>query len=290
MDPYSAEGELINIHNHFHQGQYQEVVDFDTASLSPENALPARVLQLRARIALGQSNEVLDQVKADKSSSPDLQAAAALAQLKLGNTEEAVAMVEKLAQNSGENAAVQVVGGTVLQAAGKTEEALSLLAQHQGSCTLPLLPKTRGRFADGKLLHSGRSGTDCADPSTTEQERPGVEGGDCCTKMGARQPLGQPCRVLGWLETSRRSWMPRTTPFTSRMSLTPMHRGARGTSRPSMSLKSLHRRLQHPQHAVLWRRRLLSYISVGRKRRRQRWNKLWRKSPIMPRQSPTCLS
>jgi coatomer protein complex subunit epsilon len=26
MDPYSTEGELINIHSHFHQGQYQEVV------------------------------------------------------------------------------------------------------------------------------------------------------------------------------------------------------------------------------------------------------------------------
>jgi coatomer subunit epsilon len=132
MDPYSAEGELINIHNHFHQGQYQEVVDFDTASLSPENALPARVLQLRAQIALGHAKEVLAEIRGE--SSPDLEAVAALAQFQLGNAQEAVAAVEKLVESSGDNTAVQVVGGTVLQAAGKTEEALALLSQHQGSC------------------------------------------------------------------------------------------------------------------------------------------------------------
>jgi coatomer subunit epsilon len=133
MDPYSAEGELINIHNHFHQGQFQEVVDFDTSALSSENALPARVLQLRAQIALGQAKEVLAELKTEKST-PDLQAVAALAQLELGQVEEAAAAVEKLAESSGDNVTVQVVGGTVLQAAGKTEEALALLGQHQGSC------------------------------------------------------------------------------------------------------------------------------------------------------------
>lgn len=133
MDPYSAEGELINIHNHFHQSQYQEVVDFDTSSLSAENALPARVLQLRAQVALGQAEEVLDDVAGEKV--PDLLAVAALAEQALGRSDAAVAAVEKLAASAADNRTVQIVGGTVLQAAGKSEEALALLSQHQGSRT-----------------------------------------------------------------------------------------------------------------------------------------------------------
>ncbi|KAM3476468.1 hypothetical protein MY5147_003190 [Beauveria neobassiana] len=131
MDPYSAEGELINIHNHFHQGQYQEVIDFDTSSFSPENELPARLLVLRARIALGQAQEVFADIKG--ASEPELQAVSALAQQALGKTDAPVSVVEKLAASHADNVAVQIVGGTVLQAAGKSEEALALLSQHQGS-------------------------------------------------------------------------------------------------------------------------------------------------------------
>lgn len=134
MDPYSAEGELINIHNHFHQGQYQEVVDFDTSSLSAENAVPARVIQLRARIALGQAEDVVADVQGE--SEPALQAVGALAEQALGKSDAAVKTIEKLAESdaAAEDAIVQVVGGTVLQAAGKSEEALSLLQKHSGNC------------------------------------------------------------------------------------------------------------------------------------------------------------
>ncbi|KAK4669293.1 uncharacterized protein QC763_201660 [Podospora pseudopauciseta] len=131
MDPYSAEGELINIHNHFHQGQYQEVVDYGVSTLSSENELPARVLQLRARIALGQAEDALADVTGEKE--PELQAIAALAEQALGNSDKAVGIIEKLAESAAGNTTVQVVGGTVLQAAGKSEEALALLSQHQGS-------------------------------------------------------------------------------------------------------------------------------------------------------------
>ncbi|RGP68108.1 hypothetical protein FLONG3_8282 [Fusarium longipes] len=131
MDPYSTEGELINIHSHFHQGQYQEVIDFDTSSFSPDNALPVRVLVLRARLALGQAEDVLDEVKGE--SEPELQALGALAELNLGKTDSAVQTIEKLVSSAADNTTVQVVGGTVLQAAGKSEEALALLTQHQGS-------------------------------------------------------------------------------------------------------------------------------------------------------------
>jgi coatomer protein complex subunit epsilon len=143
MDPYSAEGELINIHNHLHQGQYQEVVDFDVASLSPANALPARVLQLRASIALGQAEDVLADVQGETE--PELQAVSALANQALGNTEAAVKTVEKLAETTTDNTTVQVLGGTVLQAAGKSDEALELLGRHQGSCGFGSVSWDRGR-------------------------------------------------------------------------------------------------------------------------------------------------
>ncbi|KAL7623429.1 hypothetical protein AAE478_007111 [Parahypoxylon ruwenzoriense] len=131
MDPYSAEGELINIHNHFHQGQYQEVIDFDTSALSAENALPARVFALRARIALGQAEDVVADVQGE--SEPELAAVGALAEFTLGKTDTAVKTIEELASSAGDNQTVQVVGGIVLQAAGKSEEALALLSQHSGS-------------------------------------------------------------------------------------------------------------------------------------------------------------
>jgi coatomer protein complex subunit epsilon len=128
MDPYSAEGELVNISNHFYQGQWQEVVDFDTSIFSADNALPARVLVLRARLALGQAEDVLAEVKGAKE--PDLQAIGALAEYQLGK--DSVSKIESLPTD---NLTVQLVGGTLLQAAGRSEEALALLTQHQGSRT-----------------------------------------------------------------------------------------------------------------------------------------------------------
>ncbi|MCJ1251076.1 hypothetical protein MMC30_008307 [Trapelia coarctata] len=132
MDPMYAEGELLTIHNAFHQGQYQKVIDFDTSSLSAENALPARVLQLRAQIASGQAEEVLADIEGEDDV-PDLAAVKALALYSAGDSDTAVSEVEELAVASPENMTVQVLGGTVLQAAGKSEEALALLTKHSGS-------------------------------------------------------------------------------------------------------------------------------------------------------------
>ncbi|KAL3422977.1 coatomer subunit epsilon [Phlyctema vagabunda] len=131
MDPFSAEGELLNLHNYFHQGQWQEVIDFDTAGLSPENTLPARVLALRAQIALGQAEDVVADVQGENE--PELIAVGALADFAAGNHAKAVKTASKLAQDAGDNATVQVLAGTVLQASGSSEEALSLLSQHQGN-------------------------------------------------------------------------------------------------------------------------------------------------------------
>jgi coatomer protein complex subunit epsilon len=129
----SSATELVNIHNAFHQGQYQNVIDFDTSSFSAENALPARVLQLRAKIALGQTEEVVADVAGEEDTTPELAAVKALAQHTAGDSESALTVAEDLAEKASDNATVQVLCGTVLHAQGKTEEALALLAKHQGN-------------------------------------------------------------------------------------------------------------------------------------------------------------
>jgi coatomer protein complex subunit epsilon len=150
MDPFSAEGgtnprvpfittptnhpELINIHNALHQGQYDSVLDFDTSALSPENQLPARILKLRARIALGATDEAIAEIDADSDgdNTPDLAAVKALAQHAAGAHDAALERALKLAESFPDNASVQMLGGTVLQGNGRSEEALGLLARHQG--------------------------------------------------------------------------------------------------------------------------------------------------------------
>lgn len=108
------------------------MVDFDTAALSPENQLPARVLKLRAQISLSQTSEVLSAVSSEEDT-PDLAAVKALAQQTAGDADAALQLIQDLAENYPENATVQVLGGTVLQAQGRSEEALALLSKHQGS-------------------------------------------------------------------------------------------------------------------------------------------------------------
>jgi coatomer protein complex subunit epsilon len=131
MDPFSAEGELLNLQNYFHQGQFQEAIDFDTAGLSPDNKLPAQVLSLRAQIALGNSEDVLAEVEG--ADEVELNAVESLALSESGNESKALKIAQKLASSSPDNTTVQVLVGTVLQKAGKSEEALALLSQHQGN-------------------------------------------------------------------------------------------------------------------------------------------------------------
>ncbi|KAF2643794.1 hypothetical protein P280DRAFT_466533 [Massarina eburnea CBS 473.64] len=130
MDPYSPEGELINIHTAFHAGAYQQVLDFDTSSFSATNALPTQVLKLRSQIALGQASEVASSLA--KESTPDLVAVRLLAENALGKDvlEEVKKLVEKEGQ---ENLTVQIIGGILLEKAGETESALAVLSKHEGS-------------------------------------------------------------------------------------------------------------------------------------------------------------
>ncbi|KAI9799753.1 MAG: hypothetical protein M1833_003872 [Piccolia ochrophora] len=135
MDPLSTDPELANLSNAFHQGQYtsSSLLSPDPSNLTSETRLPARILSLRARIASGQADEALSDLKGESSSSPELAAVKALAQYSTGNTEEAVKTIEELASSASENATVQLLGGTILQVAGKSEEALALLSKHQGN-------------------------------------------------------------------------------------------------------------------------------------------------------------
>ncbi|EWC46859.1 hypothetical protein DRE_03871 [Drechslerella stenobrocha 248] len=131
MDPFSAEGELLNLHNAFFQGQYDKVVEFDTKPLSDSNQLAARVFQLRARIALGECEEVLAELEGEDE--PELAAVKAFAKFNTEELEAAVEDIEEVVKASPDNATVQVIGGIMLQRAGKTDEALALLSRHQGS-------------------------------------------------------------------------------------------------------------------------------------------------------------
>lgn len=150
MDPFSAEGgkelppfllitlesdyllELFTVHNEFYQGQYQNVMEFDDSPLSTENKIPAQVLQMRAQIANGQAEQVYARCQKE-SDVPDFAAVKALAQYSIGKTAVAIQEIESLAESSSENPTVQIIGGTLLQAEGRTDEALTLLANHQGS-------------------------------------------------------------------------------------------------------------------------------------------------------------
>lgn len=134
MDPFSAEGELVNIHTAFIQGQYPLVLsDYTPTDFSESNRLPVRVLQDRAKCALGQNDEVISSISdSEAKSTPDLAAVRIYASYLSGN-DAASTEAESLAEAAGENLTVQLLCGTILARAGKPEQALSLLQKHQGS-------------------------------------------------------------------------------------------------------------------------------------------------------------
>ncbi len=119
------------------------MVDFDTSTLSAENAIPARVLQLRAQIASGQVQRAILGIE-NEDDVPDFAAVKAFAQHTTGNSAAALRAVERLVQSASENATVQVLCATVLQAVGKNEDALALLSKHQGNLEAYGLHKDSG--------------------------------------------------------------------------------------------------------------------------------------------------
>ncbi|KAJ5729135.1 coatomer epsilon subunit-domain-containing protein [Penicillium malachiteum] len=150
MDPFSAEGGKLNMllgvsstltHPLYRAPQHPQCLPLWSIPRGdrlrdrlpfPENQLPARVLKLRSRIALGQTDEVLAAVSTEEDT-PDLAAVKALALQVTGKADDALQLAQDLAENYPENATVEVLAATVLQAQEQSEEALSLLSKHQGN-------------------------------------------------------------------------------------------------------------------------------------------------------------
>lgn len=135
MDPFGSEGELVNIHTAFIQGQYQTVLnDFDASSFSESNKLPIQILQYRAQCALGQYDEVIGSISDSESkSTPDLAAVRTYASYLQKPSDSALTEAKRLAESQGDNLSVQLLCGTILARAGEQEAALQLLSKHQGS-------------------------------------------------------------------------------------------------------------------------------------------------------------
>ncbi|TKA22499.1 hypothetical protein B0A50_07964 [Salinomyces thailandicus] len=135
MDPFSSEGELVNIHTAFAQAQYTSVLDdYNSSDFAESNRLPVQILQYRAQCELGQCDEVLSSISnGDAQKTPDLAAVRALAKYLKNGSEDAVAEAEKLAETQADNLSVQLLCGTVLARAGKADQAVSLLSRHTGS-------------------------------------------------------------------------------------------------------------------------------------------------------------
>lgn len=108
------------------------MIDFDISSLSSENVISARVLQLRAQIARNQAEEAVASAQKERDA-PEFAAAQAFALYANGHTTAGLQAMEELLQSVPENATVQIIGGTLLHAAGKSEEALMILTKHQGN-------------------------------------------------------------------------------------------------------------------------------------------------------------
>ncbi|KAF2774349.1 hypothetical protein EJ03DRAFT_340520 [Teratosphaeria nubilosa] len=136
MDPFSSDGELVNIHGAFVQGQYNSVInDYTISDFSPPNHLPAQILQYRAQLELGQHDDLLQAVSAsDAQSTPDLAAVRIYASYLKSPSDSIVDEAEKLAEQHGnDNLTVQLLCAAVLARGDRQEQALQLLSKHQGS-------------------------------------------------------------------------------------------------------------------------------------------------------------
>ncbi|KAL7275541.1 GTPase-activating protein [Rhizina undulata] len=133
--PMPSPLELLTLHNAFHQGQYPAVTAFPLTTLSPENAIPARTLVYRARIASGEAAAVLSELENENPAEPELKAVKALALHELGKTADAAGLVEELLQEVGEgerSGGLLVLVGILLVREGRLEEALGVLKAHEG--------------------------------------------------------------------------------------------------------------------------------------------------------------
>ncbi len=130
MDPFSGEGELLNITTAFYTHAYQTVLDFDTSALSAQNKASAQILKYRAQIALGNSSSVVSSLRNAKDASS--RSIVAFAQHASGDA-KGLSAASDLAETDGEDGVVQICAGTVLASAGEYATASDLLSKHQGN-------------------------------------------------------------------------------------------------------------------------------------------------------------
>ncbi|KAG8626422.1 hypothetical protein KVT40_005367 [Elsinoe batatas] len=134
MDPYTTDSELINIHTAFHQSQHQTVIDTNLSSFSSTSAPFARLLQLRSRLALKQYSEALSSLPSPSpSASPQDLASRLLTTYLSSPSPKILSDAQALADSHPDDAAVQILIGTLLARAGEYDAALALLRKHQGS-------------------------------------------------------------------------------------------------------------------------------------------------------------
>lgn len=125
MDPFSGEGELLNISTAFYTHAYQTVLDFNTSALSSTNKPLAQTLKYRAQIALGQSREVASALSKSKDAT-----SRSLVALAKNDISAASSLADS---NDSEDPTVQICAGTVLARNGEYAKAVELLSKHQGS-------------------------------------------------------------------------------------------------------------------------------------------------------------
>lgn len=119
--------ELYNIQRAYYSGDYERVLETKPATFSDANVVNAQVLIARAKIALGQQKDVIDEYNSLSEDDADLLAVVALAKYSLGKKEEAVSAIESLIAESGDNHTVQYLGGIILVSEDRLDEAIELL-------------------------------------------------------------------------------------------------------------------------------------------------------------------
>lgn len=123
---------LFSTRNLFYQGNYKQVVEDNApANLSVEEELQHSVYVARSLIVLGQAADVAMQYV--EAPEPELGIVGCLAAVVNGQDDAVERAEAVIAQYGTVNEVVQVVGATILELAGRRDEALKLLAHHEGS-------------------------------------------------------------------------------------------------------------------------------------------------------------
>ncbi|BFZ61649.1 hypothetical protein YB2330_002722 [Saitoella coloradoensis] len=136
MDPFGHADDLLNIRTAFHTGAYSTVIGTDISSLTESSRKQAELYIYRARLALGREDPSSIAKEITPSDSASKKAVKALAEYTAGvATDKALGTIDALSASPADAAdpTVQVVGATVLARAGRYEDALALLGNHENN-------------------------------------------------------------------------------------------------------------------------------------------------------------